>query len=148
LKAKQIIGTADQQRIKNTVAEAELLTSGEIRIFVEDHSEDDALDRAVFLFEELGMQKTELRNGILIYVAIKDKHFSIIGDAGIHAKVGDPFWEGIRNEMRDHFSHGHLADGIVAGVIQAGKALKEFFPRQHDDVNELPDDIIFGKGDQ
>ena len=148
MKANQIIGPADQQKIKNTVAEAELLTSGEIRIFVEDHSKDDPLDRAVFLFEELGMQKTDLRNGILIYVAIKDKHFSIIGDAGIHAKVGDAFWEGIRNEMKDHFSHGHIAEGIVAGVAQAGKALMKYFPRQHDDVNELPDDIIFGKGTQ
>ena len=126
---------------------AELRTSGEIRISVEDHSKDDPLDRAAFLFDELGMHKTDLRNGILIYVAIKDKQFAIIGDVGIHAKVGDEFWERIRNEMHDDFAKGEMANGIIAGITEAGHALKEHFPRAHDDQNELPDDIVFGKGD-
>jgi uncharacterized membrane protein len=145
--AKKIIGPADQERIKQSVANAELLTSGEIRICIEDHSKDETLDRAAFLFDELGMQKTERRNGILIYVAIKDKQFAIIGDAGIHEKVGDSFWENIRNEMHNEFIKGEMANGIIAGVTQAGTALQKYFPRQHDDQNELPDDIIFRKDD-
>jgi uncharacterized membrane protein len=148
LKAHKIIGPEQQQLIKQAVADAEGYTSGEIRVFVEDHSADEPLDRAAFLFEELDMQKTELRNGILFYIAIKDHAYAVIGDAGIHEKVGDEFWEDIRNEMREYFVNGEIAEGIVAGVTHAGQALKQYFPRADDDINELPDDIIFGKGGQ
>ncbi len=148
MKAQKVIGPEQQLLIKQAVADAEGHTSGEIRVFVEDHSADEPLDRAAFLFEELEMQKTELRNGILFYIAIKDHSYAVIGDAGIHEKVGDEFWEDIRNEMKEYFVNGEIAEGIVAGVTHAGQALKEYFPRASDDINELPDDIIFGKGDQ
>ena len=146
--AAKIFGESEKKIVREAIREAELKTSGEIRVFIEDHTADDPLDRAVFLFDEMGMQKTEQRNGILFYIAVKDHKFSVIGDYGIHEKVGNDFWEGIRDAMQDRFRAGELAQGLANGIHTAGEALELHFPRQDDDVNELPDDIVFGKGDQ
>lgn len=137
---------AARMRIRKAVSEAELLTSGEIRVYIEDESRGDVLDRAVFVFEQLGMHKTALRNGVLIYLAVQDHRFAIIGDAGIHEKVGHDFWDTVKEEMGNHFRSGRFAEGIVLGVTRAGEKLQHFFPRKKGDVNELPDDMIFGKG--
>ncbi len=142
--AQEIIGIPEREKIRRAVSDAELKTSGEIRVFVEDASADTELDRAVYVFEELGMHKTDLRNGILLYLALKDKRFAVIGDHGIHEKVGDAFWEGIRSHMQEKLSQGDVVGAIVAGVREAGEALGKFFPRSHDDKNELSDDIVFG----
>lgn len=127
------------------IKSAELDTSGEIRLHVEETCKGSAMDRAAQLFEKLEMHKTEQRNGVLFYVAVKNRKFAILGDAGINRVVPENFWDDIRDRMLDHFRDNHFAEGIVEGISQAGKQLKKHFPYQRDDVNELPDDISFGK---
>lgn len=121
---------------------AEKNTSGEVRLYVEDKCKEDVLDHAAFLFEELEMHKTELRNGVLFYLAMQDHKFAILGDGGINAKVPKDFWENIKEAMLAHFKEGRFAEGLKQGIDMAGKALAEHFPYQDGDINELSDDII------
>ena len=125
---------------------AENHTSGEIRLAVEPHCKGEVLERAAQYFHRLGMDKTALHNGVLIYIATEDHQFAIIGDHGINAKVPDNFWEETKDLMLQHFRQGDLIQGLIEGIIHAGEQLQHFFPRQDDDVNELPNDILFGDG--
>lgn len=136
----------EKARITASIRQAELNTSGEIRVHLEKRCKsDNVLDRAAHVFADLGMQKTEARNGVLVYMAVEDHKFAIIGDAGINAKVEDDFWDLTKEKMLKHFKKGELTKGLVEGVLCAGERLKEFFPYQSDDRNELADDISFGK---
>ncbi len=129
--------------ITGAIKEAEEKTSAEIRVFMEERCPSEPLRRAIESFEKLGMTETKERNGVLIYVAIKDRKFAIIGDIGIHRKVGNDFWKKTAQEMKAHFTKGDIVSGIVAGIKQAGDALSTYFPRRDDDINELPDEIIY-----
>ncbi len=133
----------DQQRVTKAIEEAELNTSGEIRVHVESRCKEDILDHAAFIFKKLEMHKTDERNGILFYIALKDHKFAVIGDAGIHAKVGDQFWQDIRDEMIPLFKDGDLSGGLIRGIDKAGKQLQTFFPYQSNDKNELSNEISF-----
>ncbi len=132
----------EQDLIAATIAEAEKLTSGEIRIAIEKHCKTDAFDRATEYFFKLDMDKTSEKNGVLIYLAYIDHKFAIIGDSGINRVVPEDFWETTQVAMKAHFASGSYASGIIAGVTLAGEKLAAYFPTAHDDVNELPDDII------
>jgi uncharacterized membrane protein len=131
--------------IVKAVKQAELNTSGEVRVHIENTCKGDVLDRATDVFSMLKMHKTDLRNGVLFYLALKDHKFAVLGDAGINAVVPEGFWESIKEKMVEHFSKSKYALGLVEGIQMAGEKLKEHFPYQSDDVNELPDDISFGK---
>jgi len=146
MKAARLFDDAGRQRLRLAVQQAVQHTSGEIRVFVDDYCKEEVLDRAAFVFSKLGMEKTELRNGVLIYVALNDRKFAIIGDAGIHARVGDVFWKEVREGMAAFFKKEMIIDGIEYAVLEAGIRLKEFFPRAEDDRNELSDDVHFGDG--
>jgi uncharacterized membrane protein len=138
--------TSDQKKIiENAIREAELNTSGEIRVHIEENCKVDVLDRAADIFAMLKMHKTELRNGVLFYLALKNRKFAVIGDAGLNAVVPDNFWEEVKNLMIEHFAKNNLTSGLAKGIELAGQKLKEHFPYQKDDVNELPDEISFGK---
>lgn len=132
-------------QITNAIRAAELNTSGEIRIHIEKHCKDDVLDRAAYIFEKLKMHKTDLRNGVLFYLAIEDHKFAIIGDAGINLKVADDFWEETKETVLSKFKEGQITEGLTNGILMAGEQLKAHFPYQEDDVNELSDEISFGK---
>lgn len=139
--------TADQKkRIVAAIKQAETNTSGEIRVHIESQCKEDVLDHAAFIFEKLEMHKTEARNGVLIYLALLDKKFAILGDAGINQKVPAGFWDTVRDQMVSHFKTGDFTGGLVAGILEAGQQLKSHFPYQSDDVNELSDEISFGNG--
>lgn len=133
----------EQEQISSAIASAEKATSGEIRIAVDKHCEGDAFEMATSYFAKLGMNNTSRHNGVLIYLAYADHKFAIIGDRGIDKVVPSDFWETTKIAMQAHFASGHLANGIIAGVVLAGEKLATFFPNQNDDVNELPNDIIF-----
>lgn len=135
----------EKNRMVGAIQEAEKNTSGEIRIHFENYCKQEVLDRASEVFAELKMHKTAQRNGVLIYIALEDKKLAIIGDAGINAKVPDNFWNEIKSEMITSFKAGQVTDGVCHAIIEAGKQLKTYFPRQKNDVNELPDDISFKK---
>lgn len=133
----------EQDVIKQSIEWAEKATSGEIRVCVESKCEVDAYERAVVCFHDLKMEATKLRNGVLVYVALEDKKFAIIGDTGIDTLVADDFWDSTKELMLEKFKIGHIAEGISIGIIEAGKQLKRYFPHNSDDVNELSDDIVF-----
>jgi len=136
--------SADEQaRIVAAIKEAEKATSGEIRLHLTNHCKGDVLDCAAFIFEKLKMHETELRNGVLFYLAVKDHKFAILGDAGINAAVPDNFWDEVKETVLSEFKKEHFAEGLIKGIQMAGEKLKEYFPYQSDDVNELPDDISF-----
>lgn len=129
--------------MEEAVRLAELETSGELRVHIENRCPGAALDRAADVFARLGMHRTAERNGVLVYVALDDHKLAIIGDAGINAKVPPGFWDGIRDRMVERCRRGRVTEGICEAVVAAGKALREYFPRRTDDRNELPDEISF-----
>jgi uncharacterized membrane protein len=146
MNAEKIITPAKREEIGAAIKKAEKVTSGEIRIVIEDTCKGDVLDRAAHLFRKLKMHETKERNGVLIYVSVDDHKFAIIGDAGIHKIVRDDFWNKIKEEMAQHFRQGQLAEGIIHAIHEAGKALSHHFPCQKDDRDELSDEIFFGDG--
>jgi len=140
-----ILSVEDQERVVNAISVAESKTSGEIRLVVERSlKEPSALDAAIKFFKKLEMDRTSLRNGVLIYLAVDDHAFSIIGDKGINEKVAENFWEATKEQMVSFFVKGELTEGLIAGITHAGEQLQAFFPRRVDDINELPNDIYFG----
>lgn len=140
-----VLNIDEQAKITHAISLAESRTSGEIRIVVEQVvGKLPVADRAAKFFADLGMHKTVRRNGVLIYLAVVDRQFAILGDQGIHAHVGDDFWESIKEKMIVHFRSGDYVQGLVEGITAAGERLYTFFPRQEDDINELPNEIHFG----
>jgi uncharacterized membrane protein len=135
----------EKAQIKAAIKEAELNTSGEIRVHIENKCPGEVLDRASYLFHKLEMDNTDLRNGVLFYLAVKSRRFAIIGDKGINEVVPEDFWETIKEMMAEHFREGEFVEGLTNGILQAGTSLQQHFPYQADDKNELPDDISFSK---
>ena len=133
----------EQQKIVAAIKEAELNTSGEIRVHIENHCKEEAIERAAEVFYDLKMNQTAARNGILFYLAVKDHKFAIIGDEGINKNVEHDFWNDIKDEMIVNFKENRFAEGLINGILKCGKRLKEYFPYQSDDVNELSDEISF-----
>ena len=144
-KKKSFFTDEDRHRIAVAIGEAELMTSGEIRVFMESSSGDDAVKSAQRAFQKLKMHKTTERNGVLIYLAYEDREFAIIGDDGIHQKVGDDFWNSVRDEMQAQFKEKKFVEGLIAGISAAGKKLAEHFPHQANDRNELSNEMVEGK---
>jgi uncharacterized membrane protein len=145
MKASTFFSKEQQAQILASVKEAELETSGEIRVHIETSLNGDVLDRAAWLFRKMGMDKTAERNGVLFYLVVSDRKFAIIGDAGINAKVPAGFWDDISEVLKKDFKEGKFTEGLVEGIIMAGNQLKTHFPHRLEDVNELPDDISFDK---
>jgi uncharacterized membrane protein len=145
MKASTFFSKEQQAQILASVKEAELETSGEVRVHIETSLKGDVLDRAAWLFRKMGMDKTAERNGVLFYLAVSDRKFAIIGDAGINAKVPAGFWDDISEVLKKNFKEGKFTEGLTEGIIMAGNQLKTHFPHRPDDVNELPDDISFDK---
>lgn len=133
-----------KEDIKMAIQQAELDTSGEIRVHIENTCAGDVLDRSAYLFKKLEMHKTEARNGVLFYLAIENRKFAILGDAGINRLVPENFWDDIKMQMILHFRNNEFAEGLCKGIEEAGKQLKLHFPYQKADVNELSDEISFG----
>jgi uncharacterized membrane protein len=142
---KDFFSGQEKEDIKQAIMNAELDTSGEIRVHIENTCSGDVMDRAAFIFKQLGMNKTELRNGVLIYLAVKNRRFAILGDSGIHKVVPENYWNDIKAKMLDHFRENRFTDGLIEAIASTGLHLKKHFPHHRDDVNELPDDISFGK---
>ena len=145
MKVKDFIGDKGKALIEQAIKEAELNTSGEIRVHLESKCSGDPLQRAVYIFNYLKMYRTQARNGVLVYVAVGSRKFAIIGDAGINAVVPEDFWDGIKEQMRASFAAGNYVEGLVQAVKEAGVSLKKYFPYQSDDINEQPDKISFGE---
>jgi len=144
--AKDLFTEEQLEDLKLVIKNAELDTSGEIRLHIEDKCNGEVMDRAAFIFDKLEMHKTDLRNGVLFYLAIKNRKFAIIGDIGINKLVPGNFWENIKINMLNKFRENQFLEGLSEGIQKAGEQLKKHFPHQVGDINELSDEISFGKG--
>ena len=134
----------EKELISESIQEAEKNTSGEIRVHIESKCTGDVMDRAAYLFEKLKMHETKLRNAVLFYLALDDKKFAILGDAGINQVTAENFWDNIKDAMLREFAINKFTSGLSTGIAMAGEQLKEHFPYQRNDINELPDEISFG----
>lgn len=142
---RRFFSAEDLDKIKHAIKSAELKTTGEIRVHIESQCPDEnVLNRAADVFIELELMKTKERNGVLFYLSVDDHKFAILGDAGINMRVGKNFWEAEKNRMSEFFKKGEFANGLIAGINDAGEKLKEFFPWDREDINELTDEISFG----
>lgn len=135
---------AEIGEIENAVLLAEQKTAGEIKVHLEQYCKTDPIFRAKALFATLGLSSTRDRNGVLLYVAVLDHKFAIIGDKGIHEKVGQDFWNHTAQIMKIHFANGRIAEGISAGVKSVGDELSTYFPIKPDDTNELDNAVSLG----
>jgi uncharacterized membrane protein len=144
-RTRRFFRTREKKRIIAAIEQAEKLTSGEIRVHVESKAGDDVIRRAQEVFTSLGMAQTALHDGVLIYLAEKDRKFAIIGDSGINGVVPENFWDETKEKMQALFKERKFADGVCLGIELTGEHLVKYFPCQAGDVNELSNDISIGK---
>jgi uncharacterized membrane protein len=138
---RDFASAADLEAVAAAVAQAEAGTAAEIRVHLAHRCPGDPLARAVEIFERLGMHRTEHRAGALVYVAVADRKLAVIGDTGIHARVGQEYWDRLVARVLGHLREGHPRDALVHAVREIGAALAAHFPRRRDDRNELPDRV-------
>ncbi len=143
-KIEEFLSAEQEQEIVKAIRIAEKNTSGEIRVHIEKTTKLDIFDRAKEVFHMLKMDNTKEQNGVLIYVAVVDRTFVIFGDEGINEVVESDFWDTTRDTILTHFKKGDFTQGLVDGILKAGKALEAHFPWQHGDTNELSDNISKG----
>ena len=143
--AEKLFSPEQKALIVSAIKTAETHTSGEIQVHIENHCKGNVLDRAAEVFETLKMYQTKDRNGVLIYLAVKDHKFAILGDVGINAVVPTDFWVKTKDLMEAHFRKGKFTEGLIDGIHHAGLQLGTHFPfDSHSDKNELSDEVSFG----
>ena len=140
-KVEAFLTSEEEAEIIEAIIEAERNTSGEIRVHLEPHAKIDAFERAAEVFDMLEMHKTKERNGVLLYVAVEDRTFVILGDSGINDVVPNDFWESTKDIIISEFKQGKMKQGLVDGILMAGQQLKKHFPFKKGDINELPNEI-------
>ncbi|MBK9514287.1 MAG: TPM domain-containing protein [Flavobacteriales bacterium] len=145
LTAAEFLSATERLQVERAIGEAEQRTSGEIRVHFEDHIEDDVLDHAAFIFEELGMHRTRDRNGVLIYISVADRWVAVIGDKAINEAVPQGFWNDVVGVLKLHFAASRRADGLAEAVHMVGAKLQAFFPLRSDDSNELSNTITYSQ---
>lgn len=143
-KVEDFLTEKEEQEIVQAIQMAEKSTSGEIRVHIEKTTSIDAFDRALEVFHLLKMDKTKLKNGVLIYLAVEDKSFVICGDEGINDLVENDFWDCTKEAMLVHFKSGNFKQGLIDGILRAGNQLKNYFPYEEGDENELSNEISKG----
>jgi uncharacterized membrane protein len=144
-KPKRLISHEDEEQIVQAIRTAETNTSGEVRVYIESKCRFvDPVDRALEVFYGLKMEKTEHRNAVIIYIAIKDRQLAIYGDEGIHARVGSDYWRSSVKKILEDFNKDNIVAGICNTILKIGDTLKSEFPYKTTDKNELPDKIVFG----
>ncbi len=141
MRQKDFLAALDRPQIVEAIGTAEGMTSGEIRVHIQPKAHGEIRHVAERTFERLGMTKTKERNGVLLFIACEEQRFVILGDSGIDARVPAGFWDAIATTLHDRFQQGDYTAGIVDAIHSAGEELKAYFPRAHDDANELANEI-------
>ena len=143
-KVEDFLTKEEEQEIVEAIRMAEKETSGEIRIHLEKTTSKVPFDRALEVFHELRMDQTELKNGVLIYLAVKNHKFVICGDKGINEVVPKGFWDSTKEAMAAQFKIGNFKQGLIDGITKAGEQLQHYFPFENGDTNELSNEISKG----
>ncbi|HQV51432.1 MAG: TPM domain-containing protein [Flavobacteriales bacterium] len=145
LSVEEFITLAQREQVERAIVAAEMLTSGEIRVHLDQHIEEDVMDHAAFIFEALDMHRTRDRNGVLIYIVVGDRNMAVLGDVAIDKAVPHGFWDEVYHLLRTRFAAGEQVDGLCEAVTLVGQKLQQFFPLLPSDTNELPNTITVGK---
>lgn len=140
-KVEDFLTKEEENEIVEAIRMAEKETSGEIRVHIEKTTSKVHFNRALEVFQHLGMHATELKNGVLIYVAFEDHQFVICGDKGINDVVPEDFWDCTKEIMANHFKQKKFKLGLIEGIARAGEQLQKYFPYQTGDTNELSNEI-------
>jgi uncharacterized membrane protein len=138
---RALLSEEDLEAVARAVTEAEKRTSAEVRVHLDHSCPGDALPRAIKVFERLGMHKTTVRHGVLVYISVTDRKLAVIGDKGIHERVGEAYWQGLVDAVRERMRRQQPRDGLIHAVSELGAALGRHFPRQPDDRNEMSDEV-------
>jgi uncharacterized membrane protein len=143
MRTREFLSKLEHDRVIQAIREAEVKTSGEIRVFVQRGKlKSDPLVAAQRKFHRLGMHKTRERNAVLIFVAPRVHKFAVVGDHRIHEKCGEEFWQHVVKRMRTHFQNEKFSDALIEAIKELGSALATHFPQTVRNTNELPDDVI------
>jgi uncharacterized membrane protein len=142
---RAILSADDLEAVARAVAEAERHTSAEVRVHFDHSCDGDALQQAIKVFERLGMHKTADRNGVLVYISVTDRKLAVIGDKGIHERVGEAYWQGLVAAIRERMRQQQSRDGLIHAIAEAARELARHFPRGPGDKNELSDDVSAGR---
>jgi uncharacterized membrane protein len=142
MKPEQFIAKLDRAAIEAAIQQAELKSSGEVRVAISQKPVDDPVAAARAEFARQGMTKTRQRNAVLLFIAPASQGFAIIGDEGVHAKCGDAFWSEVAAAMQKNFRDGHYTAALLEGIERSGTLLATHFPPEAGDANELPDRVI------
>lgn len=145
MKPTALFRPEEERAIVEAIRRAEQSTSAEIRVHIENRCPGEVLDRAVAVFDRLEMRRTERRNGVLIYVALKDRLSAMIGDTNVNRLVHREFWQERIAAMGKPFSEGRFSEGICEAIDALRGELEVHFPAGPENVNELPDEISFGE---
>ncbi|MCI1640715.1 MAG: TPM domain-containing protein [Bacteroidales bacterium] len=146
MNSRDFLTGEQKKKLVGCIREAEKLTSGEIRVHIDNNCGPDPKEKALKTFHRLGMMKTAERNGVLVYVACQSKKFAVLGDKGINDVVPDHFWKDVCDVLGLKFSSDDYAGGLEEAVLMIGGKLKKYFPYDKNDINELPDDISVADG--
>jgi uncharacterized membrane protein len=142
---RAVLSDDDLEAVARAVAEAERHTSAEIRVHLDHSCGGDPLQRAIGVFERLGMHKTAARHGVLVYISVTDRKLAVIGDRGIHERVGEAYWKGLVAAIRERMSQQQPRDGLIHAIAEVGRELGRHFPRPPGDSNELSDSVSLGR---
>lgn len=141
--AKRFFNSQEQRVVIDAIVQAELKTSGEIRVHMENFSFGNELKSAERIFKKLNMHKTLERNGVLIYIATLSRKIAVVGDEGIHQKLGNEFWQALVAKLVSQFKANKKAEALAECILECGEQLGKFFPRSNDDTNELSNTISY-----
>lgn len=146
--SQEFLTKTQEQQVIDAISRSEKQTSGEIRVHIEHNCKGDALERAAVIFHDLGMDETEQKNGVLIYIASEDHKAAVFAGKGIHRQVEEHYWNDVLQILLNHFKKGEFEEGIEDAVNEVGAKLKELYPFQRGDVNELSDEISYNENDK
>jgi uncharacterized membrane protein len=138
------LSETDLEAVAAAIAAAESTTSAEIRVHLDARCPGEPMPRAVAVFERLSMHQTAARHGVLVYVSVEDHKLAVLGDRGIHERVGQVYWDRLVQGVIAQLRERRHRDGLVHAVAEVGAVLRRHFPRRPDDVNELPDPVSLG----
>jgi len=141
---RAILSDDDLEAVARAVAEAEGHTSAEVRVHFDHSCDGDTLQQAIKVFERLGMHKTAARNGVLVYISVTDRKLAVIGDKGIHERVGEAYWQGLVAAVLLRMRQQQARDGLIHAIAELGRELGRHFPRRPGDNNELSDQVSLG----
>ena len=143
---RQLLKSIDSEQVKTAITHAEDQTSGEIVVSVAPFFWGSVEKAARLAFVRLGVTQTKARNGVLFFIVPSRRSFAVLGDQGIHEKVGQEFWNDVAAHLTESFREGNYTEGLVRGIAEVGRQLAAHFPYDPStDVNELSDDVDFGR---